>query len=654
MRPTGKSNFRNDIQGLRAIAVLSVVIFHAFAGKWIPGGFVGVDIFFVISGFLISRILFKENEQGRFTVLGFYRRRLRRLSPALFTVLLFTLVCGAFLLSPDAYVELSKTALATVFFVSNFVFEKLSDYFAGSVAYKPLLHTWSLAVEEQFYILYPPFVYLVYRFWRRAMGPLLALLALLSLGISIWSSNVHPLAAFYLAPTRAFELLTGALVALYIPQANRLGQKVRDALSLAGLLLIAASLVFIRDSMAFPGAIALVPCLGTAFVIAAGHDRVSLGGRLISFAPFVFFGDLSYSLYLWHWPILSLAQNWLMGPLPPVVATAAVFLAIAAAYASWRWIERPFINGFRDMKVITAGLASMACMAALCAVVFLNHGFPDRYSKQSRLYFAASNDFNPLRNRCHSDQGSGIPYEKSCAFGAPGATPAIAIWADSHGAELAVALGDRLGPMHSSLIEITASACPPVLGYSDVHRPGCARHNDEIVHKLTSDNRIGEVVVLANFGTYPTAQSAGFQQAFENTMRALHQAGKRIIIFDPIPVFNYDAPTALGLIYAKGGNPKSFGLPMAEYRKKNASYISLIDRVAKDTGAVVIPTSDLICRQDLCPALDDQQEVLYYNEDHLSVTGARKLAMGIPLNALVPLPPATLSDGNQSIARAQP
>ena len=209
-----KTGFRRDIQGLRAIAVLGVVIYHASAGALLQGGFVGVDVFFVISGFLITGILLKDIEQGQFSLVTFYQRRMRRLFPAMFTVLVFTLITGAVLLSSSAYRELAGTAVATALFSSNLAFLKLSSYFGGGVEYKPLLHTWSLAVEEQFYILFPIVLYGLWRFARHALAPTLVLVALASLGLSGWMSQAHPSADFYLAPPRAFELLIGALLAL--------------------------------------------------------------------------------------------------------------------------------------------------------------------------------------------------------------------------------------------------------------------------------------------------------------------------------------------------------------------------------------------------------------------------------------------------------
>jgi peptidoglycan/LPS O-acetylase OafA/YrhL len=628
---SGAPRFRRDIQGLRAVAVLSVVAFHATAGAFLTGGFVGVDVFFVISGFLITGILLKDSEQGRFSITGFYRRRIRRLFPALLAVLIFALVAGALILSAPDYRELAATTAATVLFVSNFAFWKLSNYFGGLAEYKPLLHTWSLAVEEQFYVLFPIVLFLLWRFARRLMGAAILGMALVSLALSVWISNTHPTIAFYLAPPRAFELLIGAFLACHPSLMSRLGQRFRDATSLVGLLLILASFILINDRLSFPGAIALAPCLGTAFVIAAGRDGPSIGGRLISFAPFVLFGDISYSLYLWHWPLLVFGRHLLLGSLTPLAEVIAVLLSVTIAYVSWRWIEQPFVRGFPKLKVITAGAVMIAALASVGAGIYLLHGVPQRFSPQSQSLFDASQDYNRQRPRCHGDGIEPIPYDKNCVFGAPNTAPSIAIWADSHGAELAVALGERLAPTQGAVLEITASECPPVLGYAKPSRPNCLSHNTETLRRLVGDPRIRDVLLLANFEAYRNVSAVDFERGFGDAVRALTQAGKKVTIFEPIPTFAYDPPVALGLTKARGGDPAGWGLTVAAYGQLNSPFIALIDRVAKASGATVIPSATLLCSPTLCPAYSKDEGVLYFHATHLSVTGARRLAKAVPL-----------------------
>ena len=272
VRPSPKE-FRADIQGLRAIAVIAVVLYHADGGL-LPGGFVGVDIFFVISGFLISGILMNELDRGVYSLAGFYRRRVRRLFPALYVMLAVVLAGGSILLPPGALRELGHTAVTTVFFVSNFDFLKLSEYFAGNSQLKPLLHTWSLAVEEQFYIFFPPFLALLWWRWRKHFRLIILMVAVISLAVSAWAVRRHPSAAFYLAPSRVFELLIGVLVAR------------------------AASVIV------------------------------------------TFLGDISYSLYLWHWPFLVFGRYFFAAPLTGPQAGVLILASMAAASVSWKFIEQ--------------------------------------------------------------------------------------------------------------------------------------------------------------------------------------------------------------------------------------------------------------------------------------------------------------------------
>ena len=281
--------FRADIQGLRAIAVLSVVAYHAGA-TWLKGGFVGVDIFFVISGYLITRILIKELSADTYSIRRFYQRRLRRLMPALVVVLAASLIIGLALLSASDMRKLGITSAATMLFSSNIVFYLTSDYFGSAAEYQPLLHTWSLAVEEQFYIVFPLLLAAIWKRGRRMLLPAFISLALLSLVSSILGGLVSPPWSFYLPFSRAYELLLGALVAASPDLLSRASNTVRNALSVVGLVLIAVSLLLIdAESMLFPGFIALVPCVGTAILIAAGQSRESIGGRIISGSLFKFF-----------------------------------------------------------------------------------------------------------------------------------------------------------------------------------------------------------------------------------------------------------------------------------------------------------------------------------------------------------------------------
>lgn len=622
---------RADIQGLRAIAVLSVVAYHANK-TMLPGGFVGVDIFFVISGFLITSILIRELEHGRMSIAGFYERRIKRLFPALFTMLAAVLLAGAILMAPSDFAELGRTALATIFFVSNFEFYSLSGYFDGAAADKPLLHTWSLAVEEQFYIVYPLLLAFVWKTFRTWLLPLLVFGAVLAFALSVWGALYHHAAAFYLTPFRAFELAIGAVTAV---GAFRFAPVVRHALSLIGLLLIAGSFAVINDATPFPGFAALAPCLGTAFVIAAGIEGRSIGGALISFPAFTFFGAISYSLYLWHWPALSLGRHAFFGDLNAFQTAALLAGALLAATLSWKFVEQPVLRGSLSKRMVfRAGAVAMLGAAIVSGAIVLTNGFPSRFSPEAQQLFAGAEDFNQRRYECHSNEDDPIAYDENCIFGAEGVQPIAAVWGDSAGAELVIALGEALRARGQSVVEITSSACAPAIDYHLPERQTCAAHNRETLARLVSDARIRSVVISINFQRYPAPERPTLYGEVETVVNTLLSAGKTVVLEYPAPNPWYEAPRVLGLMHARGMPLDSVGLPYATYVAGNARSIAFYDRLLQREGVFAFRPAEAVCSQTFCPLYRADVGVLYFNGNHLSIAGARFALSRFPFDAL--------------------
>ena len=383
--------YQPQIDGLRAVAVLSVVLYH-FGVPGLPGGFTGVDVFFVISGFLIGGILWRERQAtGRMALGRFYLRRIRRLAPAYFAMLAATALAAWFVLLPFEFREFGKEAIAATLWLSNVLFFRSAGYFDPGAEAKPLLHTWSLSVEEQFYLILPLTLILLAR-WPRLTIPALGAAWAASLAACVALTPAQPDATFYLFPFRAWELLTGVLLAI-------LGARWRGhaAASLLGLLLVGGAVLLIPPGAGFPGWVALVPVAGTALVLSSlGHDNPV--NRALALPPLVGVGLISYSLYLWHWPVLILSRAW-GGPLP-----APVWLAVALvlSWASWRWVERPFR---RPGAVGAPGLLALCGTAAMAALAFgawvwRADGLPDRFSPSIRAHIAASADFLQDWSRC--------------------------------------------------------------------------------------------------------------------------------------------------------------------------------------------------------------------------------------------------------------
>jgi peptidoglycan/LPS O-acetylase OafA/YrhL len=614
----GRTVFRLDVQGLRAIAVTSVVTFHAFPAL-LPGGFLGVDIFFVISGYLITGILVKELREGKFSIAEFYRRRVRRIFPALVVVLAFSILAGAFLLSPQAFRSLGRSVVATAFFSSNMDFWLTTDYFDGAAEFKPLLHTWSLAVEEQFYILYPPLLYVLWRYARSRLTLVLAALFALSLAVSeamVWTA---PAAAFYFAPSRGFELLSGALIATRALPALR-SQKTREIVAGVGLAAIFLPLMFYTAKLPFPGLVALVPCVGTALMLHAGANGESWAAKSISTPGYLFFGNLSYSLYLWHWPILVYARHLFGGTIDWIQASVAVALAVGASVLSYRYVEQPFLaKSRRNLPALRIGGVAIGGFASLGLALFLLHGVDARFSPQSLAMFAYAKDINTRRDSCHNDSPNLRAFADNCSFGAAGVAPDVAVWGDSHGAELAVALGRRAEPLGRAVMEITSSACPPALGFASRMRPWCEPQNQRTLEGLVGDPRIKTVILVANAIRYDNVE--GLRNGYQASVRALRSAGKRVVMLSQIPIVHADPPDVVGMAVRHGASLDTLGIPRAEYDGEADSWRAFLVEQAKLWGAEVYDPAATLCDAAFCRIYKDRIGVLYFNRDHLSVTG---------------------------------
>ncbi len=437
--------YRADIDGLRAVAVVPVLLFHAGFPAF-GGGFVGVDVFFVISGYLITAHILGDSDAGRFSVLDFYARRIRRIFPALFAMLLGTAAVGLLVLLPGDLVDLGREMSAATALASNVLYWREAGYFEAAAGQKLLLHTWSLAVEEQFYLALPIALLLLHRAGGTRLRDYTAAACLLSFLLAVWGVQHAPSAAFYSAPARAWELLLGSLLAMgVVPPPGRQG--VRDALSMEGLGLIAVGVFAYSAGTPFPGAAALPPCVGAALVIHAGVGGRSLAGRVLSARPIVFTGLISYSLYLWHWPLLVFARSLAGRGLTWAETLAVLALSVAVAAASWRWIERPF-RGRRPLLsraplFAAAGLA-IGTVVALGSGLHFARGLPDRLPPEAARLAEGAADRAQGRGRSVGRIPEATRHDDPCRLGSRGqqAAASFLLWGDSHAGALAGAVGD--------------------------------------------------------------------------------------------------------------------------------------------------------------------------------------------------------------------
>ena len=477
-------NYRPEIDGLRALAVLPVVLYHSKINLF-QGGFVGVDIFFVISGFLITKIIITEVFQSSFSIIKFYERRARRILPALFTVLIFSTVLSWALLPPIQFKDFGQSLFFVSFFTSNILFWIESGYFTEATELKPLIHTWSLGVEEQFYIFFPLLVLFIYKINKKYIFPSIFLILTISLFLSyIYSApNIDTElreAAFFLLPTRAWELMLGSILCLSNKHSviNSNGM-FNNFMSFIGLLLIFYSILFFGENTPFPGLYALVPTLGAAFIIVFGTNK-TYAFKLLTIKPMIFIGLTSYSIYLWHQPLLAFSRFYFIGELSSVTVLLIIITSIFLGYCSWRYIEQPFRdkNKISRKNIFIFSIAGTLILSSIGMIIHLNDGFKNRYSTNeiALLDFQSYEQRDELyRERdCllkqNQDQNS---FKDICKAGE------TYIWGDSHAAGLYAGIN-----LNEEASQFTASGCPPILNIKINAVPNCASINDYIYSSI--------------------------------------------------------------------------------------------------------------------------------------------------------------------------
>ena len=505
--------YRRDIDGLRAIAVMSVVLYHF--GLPLKGGFVGVDIFFVISGFLIGGILWREYDStGRIWLKNFYIRRFRRLAPAFFAMVAVTMAMGYAILLPFEYRELGKSVIAATVYLSNVLFFRQAGYFDTASEEKPLLHTWSLAVEEQFYVFLPLFILLLARWRWGLIGGLIAVWAV-SLAACIWLTPYAQTATFYLFPFRAWEMLSGVLLAILGFERN--WQWRGHALfSWRGRALILVSVVFIPAGPMFPGVLALFPVIGTVLLLSSGAGANPVN-RVLTHPWAVFFGLISYSLYLWHWPVYTLSSYLRDGYANVVEALAWMALSVGLGWLSWRVVEQPVRMARRlSGMTVLAGTAVLS-LAALttAALVFKGNGLPERFGPEARIHIAASGDFLQDFSRCYVADTLPLDGLEICPIG-PDGPPRVLVWGDSHVRAFHAGLDMAAHEAGTPGMVIWRAGCPPLFGIRKVESAAtqaqdvaCTQANKQIEQAFSRLDSLEHVLLIGRWAYYATGKGVG-------------------------------------------------------------------------------------------------------------------------------------------------
>lgn len=643
------TTYRSDIDGLRAVAVVPVVLFHAGFSTF-SGGYVGVDVFYVISGYLITSIICEEIERDRFTIVGFYERRIRRIFPALFAVVIAASILATILFLPGDFKDFGQSALSTVFFASNILFWLKSGYFDGSSWIKPLLHTWSLAVEEQFYIFYPLYLVAIQRFFNRKFIPWTIAVLVVSLCLSVYALPRWPSATFYLAPARAWELSIGSLLALraFPPIPN---DRWRDALSLLGLAAIAWAVFTFSAATPFPGLHALFPCIGAGLIIYAGQSHSSLVGRVLSVRALVFTGLISYSLYLWHWPLLVFAKYYLLRDLTLAETLGVLAASLALSIACWRFIERPFRGRSGVLKhgpLFAAAAGVMGLVAAFGLVAHRTGGLPARLPAEVVKLESTGKDRNTYRDRCLYLNRAEIDAGRLCdvKIGASEAAPSFIVWGDSHADALMAGVAAAAGRHGAAGLNATLAMCPPLLGVAIGGAPDCQSFNRMVFETINKD-QLAKVVLIARWASYSegsrygsfdsttiptltdmetkeTSYHAVFASGLERTLEALSGRNREIYLVLAAPEVVYDVPSALARRALYGGQ-LTIETTVADFSRRQAFVTKTVAALHEKYRFTIIDPRTALCDDTICRVQQDG-EVLYYDNHHLSTAGARAIS----------------------------
>jgi peptidoglycan/LPS O-acetylase OafA/YrhL len=607
--------YRSDIDGLRALAVLAVVIHH-FSPQYLPGGYVGVDVFFVISGFLITGILRSEISTGEFTFAGFYERRIRRIFPALFAVLAVTLVVAHLVMLPTDLAGTLRGAIGALLFTSNFVFwrDMGAGYFAAADAsVNPLLHTWSLAVEEQFYLLFPILLLALRNSSRIRMVVVLTAATLASLLAATALVDTKSVAVFFLSPFRAWELLAGALLAYdAVPNLDR--QLIRNLVAAGGLVALLSSCVLYDPDTVFPGFAALVPVLGTAAIIHAGSGGFTRIGAILSTSPLTYIGKISFSLYLWHWPLVVLTRYWL--GMEPVAALPLMVAAFLLAAASYHWIEQPFRTHSSLTRQHAFTAAAVATLAMVSVAVFgvAASGYAGRVSSEVASLDRARTPVVPYV------QCDRLPTERACRLGRGSVTTVL--WGDSHLIALAPAFDAVLRESGEAAVLAATSACPPMRSFQRRNLArSCAAQNADLTSFLEKHSEVHRVVLVGAWSRYFAGEEgAAAGPALIKTVVWLRSRGLEVILFGPVPVYERSVPLTLAL-ERMHKHPMILSTGVSQRDGLRSFYAAA--KKSEDLGAQFADPVAWMCRP-VC-RVSENGAPLYRDENHLSAEGARWL-----------------------------
>jgi peptidoglycan/LPS O-acetylase OafA/YrhL len=650
--------YRPEIDGLRALAVTPVILFHAGFPAF-GGGFVGVDVFFVISGYLITSIIVTELKEHNFSLLRFYERRVRRILPALFFVMLICIPFAWLWFIPSDFVDFSNSLVAVSLFSSNILFWREAGYFETANELKPLLHTWSLAVEEQYYVIFPIFLMLTWKLGKKWIASILLFVLITSLFVAQWGAFNKPTLTFYLLPTRSWELLIGAMTAFYLADRSEreIYAKVDQYMSMVGLLLIVYSVFFFDRQTPFPGFYALVPTIGASLIILFAKRRTYVG-QLLGSKIFVGIGLISYSAYLWHQPLFAFAKYRSLKEPDPLLMLGISFASIFLAYVTWKYIETPFRNRdqFNRRKVFVVGLCGTLLFSLVGLLGNLSDGFKNRLSQAQRDVLDIAESHAKMWDVGGCDAKGGESEIKGCIRGDKSKQPQYAIWGDSYASALVWELEKSFASAGKSFFQYTKYRCPASVDVKILPPQECEQYSQKVLDDIHLQNinivivssfwqfyvegddfdngeggkgarQIQAATLSDSFSLPQDVRKKNILRAYQKTVSDLLNNGKRVVLIYPIPEVGFDVP----VFYAKslGFGGANFGENISIKHEpviaRNRSVNVAFDELGDHQNLIRIRPEKVLCDKIIggrCTVQLDGRP-LYFDGNHLSNDGAR-------------------------------
>lgn len=629
--------YRKDIDGLRAIAVLLVLFTH-LEFSYFSGGFVGVDIFFVISGYLITSILIKDINENKFSLINFYEKRIRRIFPALFGVVLISSLIGYFILLPDDYKNFGQSIAATSLFSSNILFWQESNYFDTASKLKPLLHTWSLGVEEQFYLFLPLILILVFKFFKTKLTIVILSITFVSFILSIYGAYYKPSTTFYLIPTRAWELLAGSILALnLIPKSININ--INTFLSFIGLIFITISVLLFDEYTIFPGLSALLPVSGVLLLIYSGNDKNFIS-NILSIKPIIFTGLISYSLYLWHWPLIVFYKYYIINPIMLNEKILLLITSIIIAILSWHFIEKPFRNRnlfWNRKRIFIFSFISITITFSFGYFLHKTQGYSDRLNNNIRNDILANEKAQkdwqfPVRCDNFKVNPNKIEDIKLCKLGNKRIKDTL-IWGDSHIEMYFPSFRSisNKNPNNHNFTIATSGGCLPIRGYNQI-KPGyfCNEFNNLIFKEALKPN-YKRIIIGSKWDYYGNGYTNISKDILaidsiiinlKNDIKILKEKNKEVILI--LPTHRYEKSPAIQiqkvLLFKKDhidNYIKEVDLNINYIRKK-------LKKLIKEINIQYIDPYDTFCKKNKCIYQLDNISI-FKDDDHLNSKGALML-----------------------------